>query len=187
MGAENAWSVLAGIKTFTADDPDIAAMEALLQRIGHAEDRRMSRVVLLFALGKAYDDAGLADRAFDAFAEAGRLQMPDSTYRPDEADRFVDEVVAGWDRAFMDGLPRSDCASDRPIFVLGLPRSGTTLVEQILVSHSQVHDGAEVQMFRHAAMKLRTHDPRAVREAFGGPGGGAMPGRIARSYLHLLD
>lgn len=187
MGAENAWSVLAGIKTFTPDDPDIPAMEALLERIGHAEDRRMSRVVLLFALGKAYDDAGDAERAFDAFAEAGRLQMPDSTYRPDEADRFVDEVVSGWDRAFMDSLPRSDCDGDRPIFVLGLPRSGTTLVEQILVSHSQVHDGAEVQMFRHAAMKLRTHDPRTVREAFEGPGGAALPGRIGRSYLHLLD
>lgn len=187
MGAENAWAVLAGIKKFTPGDPDIPAMEALLARIGTAPERRMSRVVLLYALGKAYDDTDQVDRAFDAFAEAGRLQMPDSHYNPDEADRFVDEVTGGYDRAFIDGLPKSDEASDRPILVLGLPRSGTTLVEQILVSHSAVHDGAEVQVFRHAAMNIPGYTPSTVREVFSRPGGETLAGRIARSYLHLLD
>lgn len=184
-GAENAWSVLAGIKKFAPGDPDIAEMEALLARIGDAPDRRLSRVVLLNALGKAYDDTDQVDRAFDAFAESGRLQMPDSAYRPDEADRFVDEVTAGWDAAFAAGLPPSDCDADRPIFVLGLPRSGTTLVEQILVSHSRVTDGAEAQVFRHAAMALPGFAPQMVKDLLDRDP--AAAGRIGRSYLHLLD
>ncbi|MBU1325391.1 MAG: sulfotransferase [Alphaproteobacteria bacterium] len=187
FGAENAWHVLADMKTFTADDPDVAAMEALLERIGTAPERRDGRTVLLYALGKAYDDQGRLDAAFAAFDEAARLQKVSSAYDADKADRYVDAVVGGWDRAFMDGLPKSDCDSDRPIFVLGLPRSGTTLVEQILVSHSAVKDGAEANLFRPAAMAIPGYTPAEVTAALPGPNGAALPGRVARSYLHLLD
>lgn len=187
LGAENAWAVLAGIKKFTADDPDIPAMEALAARIGHAPERRLNRVVLLYALGKAYDDTGQTDKAFAAFHEAGQLQMPDSTFNADQSDLFVDQVVKGYDRAFIDSLPKSEVDSDRPIFILGLPRSGTTLVEQILVSHSAVHDGAEVNLFRHAAMSVQGYTPDAVRAAFAQPGGDTLATRIGRAYLHLMD
>ena len=187
FGAENAWHVLADMKTFGPDDPDVAAMEALLARIGTAPERRENRVVLLYALGKAYDDQGRVDDAFAAFDEAARLQKASSGYDADAADRFVEAVVGGWDRGFMESLPKSDCDRDRPIFVLGLPRSGTTLVEQILVSHSQVKDGAEANLFRPAAMAIQSYAPAEVRAAMPGPNGAALPGRVARSYLHLLD
>lgn len=187
LGAENAWNVLSGIKTFTSDDPDIPAMSGLLDRIGAAPERRLNRVVLLYALGKAWDDVGETDRAFSAFEEAARLQQPDSVFSAEGSDRYVDDVLRGFDRAFIDSLPRSAVDSDRPIFVLGLPRSGTTLTEQILVSHSAVTDGAEVNLFRHAAMSISSYTPEAVRTAFAGPGGETLPTRIGRAYLHLLD
>ena len=187
LGAENAWSVIADLKKFTADDPDLDAMRALLERIGTSEARRLNRVVLLYALGKAYDDIGDVDRAFAAFDEAARLQRIETTFNADGSDRFVDDLVANYDRAFIDSLPKSEVESDRPIFVLGLPRSGTTLVEQILVSHSDVSDGAEVNLFRHAAMAIPTYTPAAVRDAFARPGGETLPTRIGKAYLHMLD
>lgn len=187
LGAENAWAVLAGIKKFKAGDPDIGAMEALLDRIGTAPDRRLNRVVLLYGLGKAYDDVGDVDRAFAAFDEAARLQQPESVFSADGSDAFVDDVVRRYDRAFIDSLPKSQIDGDRPIFILGLPRSGTTLTEQILVSHSAVTDGAEVNLFRHAAMSINSYTPDAIRAAFAGPGGDTLPTRIGRAYLHLMD
>ncbi|NBB50761.1 hypothetical protein GVN24_21000 [Rhizobium sp. CRIBSB] len=187
LGAENAWNVLAGIKKFKAGDPDIPRMEALLERIGTTADRRLNRVVLLYALGKAYDESGDVERAFAAYDEAARLQMPDSDFDPDKSDMFVEEVLTRFDRDFLEHLPRSEADSGRPIFVLGLPRSGTTLVEQILVSHSAIKDGAEVNLFRHAAMAVPSFAPDAIRKAFDGPGGATLPTRIGRAYLHMLD
>lgn len=187
LGAENAWHVLADIKKFTADDPDIPQMEAMLARIGTTEANRQSRIVMLYALGKALDDAGRTERAFACFDEAARLQKIDSTFNAPLADAFVDAVVKGYDRAFMDSLPKSTVDSDRPIFVLGLPRSGTTLVEQILVSHSQVVDGAEANLFRPAAMTIRGYTPEEVRASFARPDASDLPDRIAKAYLHLVD
>ncbi len=187
LGAENAWHVLADIKKFTPGDPDIAQMEAMLERIGTAAATRPSRVVMLYALGKALDDIGETERAFACFEESAKLQKSENAYDPVQADAFVDAVVKGWDRAFMDSLPKSTVDSDRPIFVLGLPRSGTTLVEQILVSHSQVVDGAEANLFRPAAMAIRGYTPDEVRASFDRPDGAALPDRIATAYLHLVD
>lgn len=187
LGAENAWHVLADIKKFTADDPDIARMEAMLDRIGTAEANRQSRIVMLYALGKALDDAGQTDRAFACFNEAAKLQKIDSTFNADQADAYVDAVTSGWDRAFMDSLPKSTVDSDRPIFVLGLPRSGTTLVEQILVSHSQVVDGAEANLFRPASMAIKGYTPDEVRASLNRPDAETLPTRIAQAYLHLVD
>lgn len=186
-GAENAWSVIADIKSFKGGDPDIPAMEAYLKRLGPEEGTRDGRVVMLYALGKAYDQTGRVDEAFAAFDEAAKLQKITSTFDADRTDQFIDAVVAGYDRAFIDSLPKSEEMSNRPIFVLGLPRSGTTLVEQILVSHDEVHDGAEVNLFRPAAMAVNAYAPADLKPIMSGPNADTLPTRIARSYLHLLN
>lgn len=186
-GAENAWHVIADLKTFTADDPDVTAMEQHLARLPDGPGTREGRVVMLYALGKGYDDQGRVDDAFACFDEAARLQKPSSSFDADRADAYVQDIVSEFDRSFLDSLPPSQETSNRPIFVLGLPRSGTTLVEQILVSHDQVHDGAEVNLFRPASMALNDYLARELRESLQGPGGASLPTRIARTYLHLLN
>jgi tetratricopeptide (TPR) repeat protein len=179
------WLSIADARTFTdPDDEDLKAMEALLARWPNGHGRPEGRAALLYALGKAYDDLKRHDAAFRAYAEGARLV---AAVRPaqEEGDGFVDAVVSGFTREALARLPRSTIDSRRPIFVLGLPRSGTTLVEQILVSHSRVVDGAEINLFQAAAMPVGGADPKAVAAfAAARPDGFDA---IGRAYLHMLD
>lgn len=184
-GAAWAWLAIAGAKTFTADDPDVAAMQALLPTLGRTPETREARSALQYALGKAWDDLGQVDAAFAAYAEGAAIVDAGRTVDPDETDAFVDEVIRGFDRARLAALPASAVDSDRPIFVFGLPRSGTTMIEQLLVSHDAVTDGAELNLFRTAAMPIRGFTPALV-EAFGARSPDGFTA-IGRAYLHLLD
>lgn len=186
-GAENAWHVIADMKTFGPDDPDVAAMERHLERLPDTPGTREGRIVMLYALGKGYDDQGQIDKAFACFDEAARLQKASSTFDADRSDGYVDAITAQFDRPFLDSLPKSEETSNRPIFVLGLPRSGTTLVEQILVSHDQVHDGAEVNLFRPASMALSGYLASDLRNSLQRPGGAGLATHVGRTYLHLLN
>jgi tetratricopeptide (TPR) repeat protein len=177
-----AWLALADIKTFDRSDPDVTAMEALAGQWGPETPSS-----LLYALGKAYNDQGDVDRAFESWtrgAEKVRRQRP---YSDAASKRFVDEVVAGFTREDLAKLPPSAVDSERPIFVLGLPRSGTTLVEQILASHADVVDGAELNLFRTATMELGGYAPSDVTRMAFRPDGAEVWTRFGEAYLHLLD
>lgn len=184
-GAAWAWLAIAGARTFKAGDRDIAAMRALLKSLGTTPHDMEARSALQYALGKAWDDVGEVDKAFAAYAEGAAVVDAGRKVDPEETDTFVDDVIAGFDADMLARLPKSKVTSRRSIFVLGLPRSGTTLVEQILVSHAEVLDGAELNLFRAAAMPIRSFAPDVI-EAFakGDPTGFD---RIGRAYLHLLD
>jgi tetratricopeptide (TPR) repeat protein len=179
--AAAAWLNIADLKTFTAGDPDVAAMEQLRARFAAPASN------LLYALGKAYDDAGDVATAFARYeAGAGAVRAA----RPFDAaasSAFVDEVIAGFSTDSLARLPASGLESERPIFVLGLPRSGTTLVEQILASHSAVAGGAELNLFRAATMGLDGYGPRQVAAFAARPGAADGWRRFGETYLHLLD
>ncbi len=187
--AAPSWLALAEGRTFASpDDPELASMLALLGRVpaeaaGDAATAE-TRAALLYAVAKAKDDLGQIDAAFAAYAEGAALV---AAARPDDqADgaAFVHSVVAGFDAEALARLP-DGIDSRRPIFVLGLPRSGTTLVEQILVSHAQVRDGAELNLFRAAAMPVGGFSPAAVKAfAAARPDGLAA---VGRAYLHMLE
>lgn len=136
-----AWWSLANLKTVRFDDGDIAAMEAARADAAIADEDRFH---LDFALGKAFEDRREADRAFGHYAAGNALRRTQLTYDADETERFVDDCTAlatpeflaaraGW------GAPQRD-----PIFILGMPRAGSTLVEQILASHSQIEGTSEL-------------------------------------------
>jgi len=136
-----AWWSLANLKTVRFDDTDIAAMEAARAAPDLGEEDRFH---LDFALGKAFEDRGDADRAFGHYADGNALRRTQLVYDADETERFVDDCIALATPAFF--AERSGWGSEArdPIFILGMPRAGSTLIEQILASHSAIEGTTEL-------------------------------------------
>jgi tetratricopeptide (TPR) repeat protein len=136
------WSVLSDLKTFSADDPDLAAMEALLASAKGAPANDLAE--LEFALAKAWMDAGDPGRAFARLLAANRRKRALFAYDIEADVAQIDSIGA----AFGAGgrtLPANP--SSLPIFVIGMPRSGTTLTEQILAAHPDVGAAGETPAF----------------------------------------
>ncbi|WP_299011086.1 sulfotransferase [uncultured Caulobacter sp.] len=173
------WLTLVDLKMFKAGDPDIDALRAAVARTTADNE---AKSILLYALGKALIDAGHTEDGFRAYLQGGGLVAPSRAYDPRPARRLVDEIIEGMNEPFFDALAPSGASGARAIFVLGLPRSGTTLVEQILASHSQVSGGAELNLFRTAAMALPGFSPRDTVDV--APDSWTS---IGQDYLHLLE
>ena len=136
-----AWWSLANLKTVKFSDADIAAMEAELARGSIAREDRFH---LDFALGKALEDRGTADAAFAHYAAGNALRRESIDYSADDNSRFVDKMIEVATPEFMAARAGHGCDARDPIFVLGMPRAGSTLVEQILASHSQIEGTSEL-------------------------------------------
>jgi tetratricopeptide (TPR) repeat protein len=135
-----AWWSLANLKTVKFDEADIAAMKKALTSPGLSDEDRFH---LDFALGKAMHDAGRADEAFTHYAAANALRLVSQPYRPDEITRTVDRSIGRFTaQAFVER--QGGCEAPDPIFIVGMPRAGSTLIEQILASHSKVEGTSEL-------------------------------------------
>jgi tetratricopeptide (TPR) repeat protein len=147
-----AYLALSDTKRFTAGDPLIAQMEAVLAQPCAAGGT--PRPELNFALGKAYDDIGASALAFAQWTEGNALRRQASRY--DEAANLAhfERVIEAFTPERMAALRGSGCAAELPIFIIGMPRSGSTLCEQILASHSQVSGGGELP---HLARSIDLH------------------------------
>lgn len=138
---------LADLHRFLPGDPLILQMEALLARAASDADR----MYLSFALGNAYDRLGETERAFAAFAEGNRLRKAELGYEI-AVER---KLFATLRRYFGGDLPEAAVTpGPRPVFVLGMMRSGTTLVEQILASHSRVRGLGELEFLTRASLPV---------------------------------
>ena len=135
-----AWWSLANLKTVRFDDADIAAMKEALAGVSDRDDA----LHLHFALGKALEDRQADADAFAHYALGNRLRRQDLPYDADATERKSREHAALFDRAFLAARAGEGCAAPDPIFVLGLPRAGSTLVEQILASHSLIEGTMEL-------------------------------------------
>lgn len=181
------WLSLAMIKTFRRDDPYLAQMESL--RTGYAAVPSAGRVPFLFALGKALHDIGEYDQAFAAIEEGAEIKRVEEAYDGSARETFTDRLISDFVPGNLSRLTPSDCDSDRPIFVMGLPRSGTTLLEQILTSHSAVSGGGELNLFRaalHPAGDFSFNG--ALRyEARSAAEQNNPWGDVGRDYMSMLD
>lgn len=136
-----AWWSLANLKTVKFSNDDMAAMQQALARTDlTAEDRWH----LDFALGKAFEDRGEAEASFAHYAAGNELRRRRIPYRAEDTTQNVNAAIAAFTPAAVAGLQGKGCAAPDPIFVLGMPRAGSTLVEQILSSHSQVEGTSEL-------------------------------------------
>ncbi|MGB5076035.1 MAG: sulfotransferase [Sphingorhabdus sp.] len=143
------WS-LANLKTVRFDDGEVDAMEAALT----SEDlKHDDRYHLHFALGKAHEERSAHDRAFDHYARGNALRSAELEHDPKTVRRHVDRIIERFTPQFLaDRAGQGHVASD-PIFILGMPRAGSTLVEQILASHSMVEGTMELPDVPAIAMR----------------------------------
>lgn len=156
----DAWYNKTNAATHAPGDPDIAAMEALLG--AHCPSR--DQVLLHFALGKALMETGQADAAFAHWHAANRMKRAMVGYDIDAALRSM-ASIAGRPANFGAGAPATGIRlSEVPVFVVGMPRSGSTLLEHILASHPQVHGGGELLQLR-SLFERDTGDDCSIAEA----------------------
>jgi outer membrane receptor protein involved in Fe transport len=170
------WS-LADLKNYIFSDTEITAMEALV--VGRAGDE-VSLAALHFALGRAREQRNECAPAFEHYAVGNRLRRTATPFDYDAFESKCTRLIARLDQKFVSANRGSGIADESPIFIVGLPRSGSTLVEQILASHSHVEGTMElpnilqyVQEFEQlgadgdAYPESLAEAPRAVLEALG--------------------
>ena len=171
------WWSIANLKTALLDEDDIAAMQAgLLAPEATQEDR----FHLHFALGKALDDAARPEAAFDEYAAANRLRREVLPYDAAEMSSVVDRAIALFDAPFFAAHAGSGSAAPDPIFIIGMPRAGSTLIEQILSSHSQVEGTMELPDIPGIVNRVGRGGP--YLEALARLDGGALR-ELGESYL----
>ena len=135
------WWSLANLKTVRFSDEDVAAMQAALAAPGLADDDRLH---LHFALGKAFEDRGADDDAFGHYAQGNAIRAGQVQHDPDRVSSRVDKAIQVFTPQLLAERAGQGCEVPDPIFVLGMPRAGSTLVEQILASHPQVEGTMEL-------------------------------------------
>ncbi len=146
-----AWWSLANLKTFAFDTGDIDSMSHALDRTDDQNDR----LHLHFALGKAFEDRDERARAYQHYASGNELRKAQLDYCPDKTTLWVDDIINSGAGACKSVYRSPPPASAGPIFVVGLPRSGSTLVEQILASHSAVEGTSELPAMMMIGERLR--------------------------------
>jgi tetratricopeptide (TPR) repeat protein len=134
------WS-LANLKTFRFTDADVTAMRAQLAGGKLSVDER---VQLHFALGKALEDAGDYARSFQAYAEANRLRHEREPFDGERNSARLERARQLFTPEFFAARRGWGCPAPDPIFIVGMPRAGSTLLEQILASHSAVEGTMEL-------------------------------------------
>ncbi len=148
------WS-LANLKTYRFTDDEIARMRT--QEAAPATSL-VDRFHICFALGKALEDRGDYAGSFAFYERGNALKAQETTYRAETTERNarLQEVV--FTPAFLSSRQSSGCQSPDPIFIVGLPRAGSTLIEQILASHSQVDGTMELADISRLVLRLQGRD-----------------------------
>ena len=139
-GFGEAWAALANLKTISLSSEDVGRMSRLL---GSADLNPKTRIELHFALGKAFEDAGSHEQSFAHYSHGNELQSSGAFRLGDAVSRHVRQSVRFLSSEKVERR-NAGCASAAPIFIVGMPRSGSTLIEQILASHPQVEGTAEL-------------------------------------------
>jgi tetratricopeptide (TPR) repeat protein len=173
-----AWCSLANLKTFRFAARDAESMRAQIRR---GDLGKEDRVGLYFALGKALEDEGRHAESFEHYAKGNALWRSGLAHDAAATSALVARCKAVFTREFFAEREGYGAEAADPIFIVGLPRSGSTLVEQMLASHSQVEGTAELQEMIGIARRLDQQAgryPEAVRML-----SAAAAGALGATYL----
>jgi tetratricopeptide (TPR) repeat protein len=138
---------LTGLKKYTPDDPNMQALESLVPQA--PELAMPEKAQFYFTWGRALDDCGRFDEAFAAFAEGNRLKHAELAGRAEAGEKQMAAIETQFTAERIEALSGRGCEDETPVFIVGMPRSGTTLIEQILASHSGIHGAGELKDLNH--------------------------------------
>ena len=146
------WWSLANLKTFRFSAADLALMSAQLARTGLSDEDRLH---LEFAIGKAHEDAAEYASSFEHYAQGNAVRRAQLHYSADDTHARVQHIRQQYSAGFFAARAGMGNPARDPVFIVGLPRSGSTLIEQILSSHSQVEGTMELPEVTSITRMLR--------------------------------
>jgi tetratricopeptide (TPR) repeat protein len=157
------WS-LANLKTYRFSHDEIARMRAQ-----EADANPVDRYHLCFALGKAYEDSGEYAESWRFYERGNALKRGETSYRPEATEMNTRNQIAVCTGEFLSARTGVGAQDADPIFILGVPRSGSTLVEQILASHSQVDGTQELPEIPRVVCSMERRSMESPRSERGDP------------------
>ena len=156
--AEAYWS-LANLKNVRFESTEIQAMH---EHVSNEKLSEETRIHFCFALGKAYEDEAEYERAFEFYQRGNSARRKNEVYDAVDTEAINDRIIRVFDRVFLkDGVGPGDQDS-APILIVGLPRSGSTLIEQILASHSQVDGTHELPDLDRVILRINRQCPNGA-------------------------
>jgi tetratricopeptide (TPR) repeat protein len=178
------WLTLAAIHKFSSDDDlytNILSIQSHMK-----SDNRTHTAPYWFALGKVFMDTKQADKAFSSFMHGCNLMNNDKSYNASAHANFVDEIIAKQNKAFFEKFPELEGNDNNPpIFIIGLPRSGTTLLQQLLSSHPDIGLGGEVKCLSYATTEIGQANINSLADASHEESLSTLE-KIQTDYYHLL-
>jgi tetratricopeptide (TPR) repeat protein len=177
-GTAGAWAGLVRLRGMSSADGSWleGAEQAVTNGLAPVDE-----ATIRYAMGKYFDDLGEFKRAFRSYQRANELQRrTTNTYDRQGRVRFVDDLIRVYSREALARERTVVADSSRPVFVVGMMRSGTSLVEQIIASHPAAKGAGELQYWFNA---LRKHEVAVRREILGD----ALRSELAKGYLRVLD
>jgi len=175
--APSALAGMAGLRRMTQSDK--TWLERAKQLIGSGLPMT-EEIALRFAIGKFHDDVGAYPQAFENYKRANDLSLDLAPrFQPDARAQFIDQQIRAYTREVISSSAAGASNSDRPVFVVGMPRSGTTLAEQIIASHPSARGAGELEFWNSAGRRNAAGNQSA-------PLAEPQKKKLAEDYLRLL-
>ena len=144
---------LSSLKTYTKSDPHLDQLEVIAQKA--MQQTYEKAPYIWFSVGKAREDTGQYDAAFEAYERGNAIHRQTIDFDEATSDQAVERILNDFTTDLFDGWQQHGCQDETPIFILGMPRSGTTLIEQVLASHSSVYGGDELKFLLQVSEEAR--------------------------------
>jgi len=172
--------MLAQARRHPEPDPDTERVESAYRRAAPASETRKH---LAFAMGKLHEDRGDYAAAFDRFAEGNRLHRAGYVYDVANQKTKADQIVSLFGPDIFERFGDAGHADRSPVFILGMPRSGTTLTEQILAGHPDIFGAGELRMLSNIMLEAGIYRPNGLFAAQIGEGSGDKWKKAGQTYV----